>query len=151
MFAQSNTAVSETSFQEKRPKRILVVDDEPDIRRLNTKILCGHGYQVDSADDGISAWEIMQQNNYDLLVTDNQMSHLNGIELIQKLHDLDIVVPAVLATGVPPTEELKKHPGLPIKALLLKPYSVAALLATVSRVLDEMDGSSQVSGSANHP
>lgn len=47
MFAQSNTAVSETSFQEKRPKRILVVDDEPDIRRLNTKILCGHGYQVD--------------------------------------------------------------------------------------------------------
>ncbi len=93
----------------------------------------------------------MQQNNYDLLVTDNQMSHLNGIELIKKLHDLDIIVPAVLATGVPPTEELKKHPGLPIKALLLKPYSVAALLAIVSRVLDEMDGSSQVSGSANHP
>lgn len=151
MFAQSNTAVSETSFQEKRPKRILVVDDEPDIRRLNTKILCSHGYQVDSADDGISAWEIMQQNNYDLLVTDNQMSHLNGIELIKKLHDLDIIVPAVLATGVPPTEELKKHPGLPIKALLLKPYSVAALLATVSRVLDEMDGPSHISGSANHP
>src|ERR1039457_4461243 len=55
-------------------QRILVVEDDPDIRRLNTEVLSYFGYQVDAAEDGEAAWDALRQNNYDLIVTDNDRS-----------------------------------------------------------------------------
>ena len=115
--------------------RILVVDDEPLIRQLNTEILLDAGYQVDVADDGAVAWEALRLYNYDLLVTDNDMPNMSGVGLLQKLHAAHLSVPVIMATGTWPHAELKQQPWLQIEAQLLKPYTIAELLGTVRNVL----------------
>src|SRR5579859_935677 len=81
------------------PRRILVVDDDADIRQLSTDVLIQHGYHVDAAEDGAAAWEALQLKRYDLLVTDNEMPKLSGVELLEKLHAARMALPIIMATG----------------------------------------------------
>jgi DNA-binding response OmpR family regulator len=124
-----------TRDQANPPQRILVVDDEPHIRRLSAEVLAFSGYQVVAVEDGAVAWDTLQLNSYDLLVTDHNMPKLTGVDLVKKLHAAHMALPVILVTGAPPTEELKRHPWLQIDATLLKPYTVEELLGTVTKVL----------------
>ena len=120
--------------------RILVADDDEDIRRLNTEVLFSSGYKVDAVADGAVAWDTLQHNRYDLLVTDYNMPKMSGIELIKKLYAARIVLQVIMVSGTIPTEQLKRHPYLQIDATLLKPYTPDELLATVRKVLYATDG-----------
>jgi DNA-binding response OmpR family regulator len=124
-----------TRDQANLPQRILVVDDEPHIRRLSAEVLAFSGYQVVAVEDGAVAWDALQLNSYDLLVTDHNMPKLTGVDLVKKLHAAHMALPVILVTGALPTEELKRHPWLQIDATLLKPYTVEDLLGTVTKVL----------------
>jgi two-component system OmpR family response regulator len=117
------------------PFRILIVDDEPNIRHLCREALVHSGYHVDSAEDGAVAWEALQRNKYDLLVTDNNMCRLTGIGLIKKLHAAHMALPVIMVSGAMPTDELNRHPWLRIDAALLKPFTTAELLGAVREVL----------------
>jgi CheY-like chemotaxis protein len=116
-------------------QRILVVDDEQDIRRVNSEVLIYCGYHVDAAEDGALAWDALQLNNYDLLITDNNMPKVTGLELLEKIRAAQLGVPVILATGVLPEAVLDPHPWLQLKAVLLKPYTFDELLDTVKYVL----------------
>ena len=115
--------------------RILVVEDDIDIRHLNAEVLMDSGYHVDVAEDGEVAWDALQLNHYDLLITDNAMPKVTGIELLQKLHAARMLLPVIMATGVVPeevyTQSIWFHPA----ATLLKPYTLADFLRTVKDVL----------------
>jgi two-component system chemotaxis response regulator CheY len=117
------------------PHRILVVDDEPLVRQLNTKMLLDSGYDVDVAEDGSAAWATLQVNRYDLLVTDHNMPKMSGVELIKKLHEARVALPVIMATGAVPKEELAQYPWLQPAATLLKPYTAVEFLGTVKNVL----------------
>jgi len=119
----------------KTSPRILVVDDNVDIRRLNTEVLMNAGYKVDAANDGAVAWTALQLFDYALLITDNEMPTVTGVELIMKLRVEDMRLPVVLMSGTIPTEVFNQHPWLQIQATLVKPYSVPELLTTVKNVL----------------
>jgi two-component system response regulator MprA len=116
-------------------QRILVVDDDSMIRRMNTEALTYSGYEVDAAEDGATAWCAIQQENYDLIVTDNNMPHMTGVELLQLLHGARLTLPVIMATGSVPQDALDRYPWLEIDATLLKPYTSEELLATVKNVL----------------
>jgi DNA-binding response OmpR family regulator len=117
------------------PQRILVVEDDPDIRQLNTEVLTESGYVVDAAEDGVEAWHALNTKPYDLLITDNNMPIVTGLELIKKLRAEDMTLPVILMSGTLPEEELEKPLGLQIQATLLKPYTLAELFRTVKEVL----------------
>jgi DNA-binding response OmpR family regulator len=117
------------------PLRILVVDDEPDICRLNTEVLLESGYHVDAANDGAAAWQALNAGHYDLLITDNHMPTVTGLELIKKLRAEDMTLPVILMSATLPTVELATHPWLQIQATLKKPYTLTELLVTVKKVL----------------
>jgi DNA-binding NtrC family response regulator len=117
------------------PHRILVADDDPDIRSLNVKALTHLGYHVDAVEDGATAWDALQRKSHDLLLTDNNMPKVSGIELLKKMHAANIKMPVILATGVLPAEEF---PWIKPSATLLKPYSIDALLGMVSEVLTSL-------------
>src|SRR5882757_3375668 len=72
------------------PGRILVVEDDEDIRQLNSDALIHLGYQVDTAEDGVLAWEALNSQGYDLMVTDNTMPNMTGVELLKQLHGAGI-------------------------------------------------------------
>jgi len=117
-------------------RRILVVDDDDDIRRFNAEALTGSGYHVEAAVDGAEGWEALNANRYDLLITDNNMPKLTGIELIKKLNAARMPVPVILASGVSHTEESE----LRLAAVLPKPFTLEELLGTVKKVLGEANG-----------
>jgi DNA-binding response OmpR family regulator len=117
------------------PQRILVVEDDVVTLRLNVKVLTKSGYEVDAAGDGAVAWDALQLNGYDLLVTDNDMPNVSGIDLLKKLYTAHMAVPVIMVSGTMPVAELNRQPWLQIKAALPKPYAISELLATVKNVL----------------
>ncbi|MFZ1072398.1 MAG: response regulator [Verrucomicrobiia bacterium] len=117
------------------PQRILVVEDDVDIRRLNAEVLIHSGYEVEAAADGAAAWHALCADSYDLMITDNNMPKLTGVDLLKKLRSARMALPVIMATGILPKEEFTRHPWLQPEAMLLKPYTVEELLGTVSKVL----------------
>jgi CheY-like chemotaxis protein len=123
-------------FNGKRPAhRILVVDDDEDNRQLNTEVLIQSGYHVDAAEDGAAGWEALQLNNYDLLVTDNNMPKVSGVELLIKLRAAHVFLPVIMATATLPKKDFTRYPWLQPAVTLPKPYTVDELLGTVKEVL----------------
>jgi DNA-binding NtrC family response regulator len=115
--------------------RILVVEDEHDLRQLTAEVLIDAGYQVDIAEDGATAWAALQLSKYDLLITDQFMPKLSGIELLKKIHAAQMTLPVIMATGFLPTWEFALHTWLQPVKVLLKPYSFERLLGMVKDVL----------------
>jgi len=138
-LAEQNESNREALSSEARlPQRILVVEDDRDLRRLNTEALTHYGYQVDAAEDGLLAWDrINGQNgqNYDLMITDNRMPNMSGVELLKKMRDTSLSLPTLMATSEVPQSEFQKHPGIEPAAVLCKPYTVLELVEKVRKVL----------------
>ena len=95
-----------------KPYRILLVDDEKAVRDLHLELLTSAGYEVMAAADGALAWDAIQTQHFDLMITDNSMPKVSGVELINKLIDANIRLPIIIATGAAPQHELKRHPRL---------------------------------------
>jgi DNA-binding response OmpR family regulator len=116
-------------------KRILVVEDEHDLRQLTAEVLIDAGYHVDVAENGATAWSALQFSKYDLLITDQFMPKLSGVELLRKIYTANMTLPIIMATGFLPTWEFALHPCLQPVKMLLKPYSFQKLLGMVKNVL----------------
>jgi CheY-like chemotaxis protein len=84
-----------------------VVEGDEDIRRLNTEVLANSGYKVDAAVDGAIAWDTLQFNHYDLLVSDYNMPGMSGVELLKNLHAARIVLQVRYAVGDNPAREVE--------------------------------------------
>jgi DNA-binding response OmpR family regulator len=123
--------------ESKLPYRILLVDDEPQISELHSEVLNLCGYSVDTVSDGIVAWNTLIESSYDLLVTDNDMPRLTGLDLIKKVRFAGMTLPIILASGSIQMEELNKNPQLRIDAALFKPFSFDELLVTVEKLLSQ--------------
>jgi DNA-binding response OmpR family regulator len=126
--------------QASSPTRILLVDDDGDMRQLNTEALINSGYEVDGTKDGAAAWQALATECYDLMITDNKMPKVTGIDLLRKLRAAHMALPVIMATGKLPDEEFRRHPWLRPTATLLKPYTIDELLETVQEVLRATDG-----------
>jgi DNA-binding response OmpR family regulator len=124
-----------SKFQTSSHCRILAVDDDVCIRHIYTEALSQSGYDVDAAEDGDVAWDALQLYDYDLLITDQMMARVCGIELIQKMRAARIAMPVIMATSTIPEAEFTRQPWLQPDAVLLKPYSISELLGVVRRVL----------------
>jgi signal transduction histidine kinase len=116
-------------------QRILVVDDDISIRRLSTEMLIRFGYQVDAAADGAAGWKALQGNSYDLVITDNFMPKMTGVEMVKKLHAAGMKLPVIMATAMLPQEEFVSHPWLQAVTTLLKPFRANDLLSAVKKIL----------------
>jgi CheY-like chemotaxis protein len=115
------------------------MEDDISIRKSSTRALIRHGYEVDAAEDGAAGWEALNADGYDLMITDNTMPKMSGVELIRKLRSARVTLPVIMATGTLPTEEFTRSPWLQPAATLLKPYTAAEMVRTVKRVLREAD------------
>jgi DNA-binding response OmpR family regulator len=116
-------------------RRILLVDDERHIQRINFEGLTRAGYQVDVADSGVSAWKALTTNSYDLMITDNTMPRVTGMDLIKHMRSEGITLPVILASGTAQQQELVRFPWMAVSALLPKPYTIGQLLKLVDSVL----------------
>ena len=117
-------------------RRVLVVEDDEIIRAIVAHAIAQMGCEVDIAEDGQTAWEKLNVRNYDLLVTDNNMPRLTGLELVQMLRSADMMLPVILASGG--TSHV--DPALQITATLPKPFYTDQLLELVREILQTTSG-----------
>jgi len=113
--------------------RVLIVDDEEDIRSLMASILRMHGYQVDLAADGAAALALLRDGSHPaLILLDLMMPGVNGWELLDQLHaDAKLrTIPVVLVSGAGDLET--RAVSLGAAGYLRKPFDLESLVAAVS-------------------
>ena len=117
------------------PHRILLVEDESTVLQFSTTVLIRGGYQVTAVEDCEAAWEAIQSASYDLLVTDNQMPGMSGLELASKVRSAQFGLPIIVASGSIEAEELAQNQSLQPAIALPKPFTANQLLQTVAEAL----------------
>ncbi len=120
------------------PKRILLVDDEPRITLVlsrGLKIL-GQQYAIDTASDGQSALTKLQQQFYHLVITDIQMPHLTGIDLVQQAVQLSPKTQFVLMTAHDSPTLRHTIATLPIEGYIEKPFTLQEVRSIIVRLLE---------------
>ncbi len=115
--------------------RVLVVDDEPSIRDLLSKMLALVDYTVDVAPDGQSALEHMRLGSYNLLITDLRMPGMDGISVIHAARRLQADLPVIIITGFSTEASAIEAANLGVAGYLTKPFRVPKVLEAAAKAL----------------
>ena len=115
------------------PYRLLVVDDEPEIRELFQNVLSTEGYEVRVAKDGFAALAQMRRALPDLIVSDLKMPNMSGFEFLSIARRRFPQIPTIAISG---EFQLAVQPlGVLADAFLAKPFKFEELLAKVAELL----------------
>ncbi|MBI4327898.1 MAG: response regulator [Chloroflexi bacterium] len=116
---------------------ILVVDDEPYVRRMIKAALERHGFQVITAEDGASGLAAFtrHRDSIRVVLTDTVMPDMDGVELVRALRQLDQRIPIISASGCHDPGNLAELQALRVTAFLFKPFQLEELLRTVDGVV----------------
>jgi CheY-like chemotaxis protein len=118
--------------------RILVVDDEPDVRELVEVLLAAPDRQIDGADGGRAALDRLAVDSYDLVVSDLRMPEVDGIQIYQAIQERSAPRPALLFmsgfTNAAEFVPFLRETGTPVVA---KPFDVPELRRAVAQLLGE--------------
>jgi DNA-binding response OmpR family regulator len=121
-------------------KKILVVDDEEDIRKLVRRLLVEKGHQVIEADRGLLALRMVKEEQPDLILLDAMLPELHGFDIAKRLKDSDkygsipILMMSAVYRGWRIAADLKANYG--IEDYIEKPFRIAEILAKVARLLE---------------
>lgn len=120
-------------------ERILIVDDEESIAKLEKQILERLGYQVTMKLNSLEALEWFKENphNIDLIITDMAMPNMSGDKLSSEIKSIRPDVPLVLCTGYNDRIEDKNDKDMGIDGLLMKPIIKSDLAHMVRKIIDE--------------
>jgi CheY-like chemotaxis protein len=114
---------------------ILVVEDEPLHRELLVHAVIGAGFDAHIAKNGEEGWEALGRIKYALVITDHEMPRLTGLELIERLREVSQTPPCILISGCLPAPGNLLVKSVRPGAVLSKPFTVAQLIRTISRLL----------------
>jgi DNA-binding response OmpR family regulator len=120
-------------------KKILIVDDKTEFRRL-TKTILSNNYQVESAENGVEALSLLQ-NGYmpDLIVSDLMMPVLGGKDLVDQLKASGAFkhIPIIILSSIDKTDEKIKLIKMGADDYLEKPYNPSELLVRIEKLLKD--------------
>lgn len=116
------------------PKQILIIDDDEDLSFIISEILESYGYSVTCAHDSESAFELLSENTYHLILLDINLPDTTGFELCRELRRIS-TVPVIFASAR--TSETDRVTGFDIGGddYLPKPYSMKELLSRVNALI----------------
>jgi PAS domain S-box-containing protein len=119
-------------------ERVLVVDDSKEVRDFLVEyVLEPKGFQALTASNGLMGLEMAMTERPDLMITDQQMPQLTGLELLQKLREHDIDLPAILMTGQGSEETAVSAFRLGISDYIIKPIDAQELSDSIDNALRE--------------
>ncbi len=131
-----DTTKQNSAAQTRQPPRILVVDDETDIRNLLQEILEDEGYSVQVAEDGASARVILNDKPVDLVLLDIWMPDVDGITLLKEWAENGrLSMPVIMMSGHGTVETAVEATRMGAYDFIEKPLSLAKLLLTVEHAL----------------
>lgn len=118
-------------------KKILVIEDDPKVLRLEQAILAGAGYTVDTASRGAEAVEKLGTTQYDAIVLDIVMPGMDGYEVARRLRQLDTNkdTPLVMVAALSEPAVMKRGFEVEAAVFLKKPFTAEALRSAVRSVV----------------
>lgn len=118
--------------------KLLVADDEEILRMLIVDTLEDDGYEIDEASDGGEAYNLIQSNDYDLVLLDYMMPEMTGLEVIKKVRDEgkeEVKIMMLTAKAQKKDEEVARQAGA--NYYISKPFSPVELAEVVEGILSE--------------
>ncbi|MBD3673710.1 MAG: response regulator [Planctomycetaceae bacterium] len=121
------------------PARVLVVDDNELNRRMLARFMDHMGHQSDFAADGREALGKIQQTDFDLVLLDILMPHMNGLEVLQELNDQGLLrhLPVLVLSGLDSSAEIIQCIELGAEDFLSRPINLTLLKARVNACLEK--------------
>ena len=115
-------------------KRILIVDDDQTVREVLQDLLESEAYEVETAHDGLSAWEKLsqQRESYEMILLDLTMPRMSGIQLIHMLEQQEDgqLLPIIILSA--DSDAIQKVLEMGMRHILAKPFDLEKVLALVA-------------------
>jgi two-component system, OmpR family, alkaline phosphatase synthesis response regulator PhoP len=113
--------------------RILCVEDDLDSLQMLSMLLTSNGYEVVCTDDSKNALQIAQEQQFDLLLLDNWLPEVSGVELTKRLREFDTYTPVVFYSGVAQQRDQLEALEAGAQLYLTKPIGVNDLIEEIDR------------------
>lgn len=119
--------------------RILVVEDDPSLRRLMTKQLEANGFSVVTANNGLDGLMVLEKDKPDAIVCDVSMPELDGLEFVKGLKSRDETrhIPVIFVTGNQDPGQMVNGINVGARYYLTKPFDMNELIWKVKRVITD--------------
>lgn len=116
------------------PPRLLIIDDDPLLRRILTLVLEQEGYVVETSAEGLDALARIESAPPALILVDISMPGLDGLELLRRLGHLPVVPPAIVVSAR--VDASRAARALGAVDFIAKPFDIEQLASVVARVLN---------------
>lgn len=116
-------------------ERILIVDDEENVLVLFKRVLAKEGYQVECASSGYEALHRLENNSFNLVLTDLKMNGMDGLDLVRKSKALNPAVPFIMITAYGTIQAAMTAGKEGVENFLIKPIDIEELKLAVKKVL----------------
>jgi len=119
--------------------RILIVDDDENIRKVLVTILEEEGYAVDSVDTAKKAIEATKKKFYNIALIDIRLPDMEGIELLTRMRETTPRIRKVIITGYPTLQNAVEAVNRGADAYIMKPFNMDKVLATIKEQLKKQE------------
>lgn len=117
------------------PARILVLEDDEDLRNVLQEVLSDEGYLVTSVGQGLAAVEMAQSQAFDLIIADIRMEGMDGLEAVERTQSLQPGIGSLIVSGYATEHDTARAERLEVGAYIHKPFKMQDLLAAIRREL----------------
>ncbi len=118
-------------------QRILVVDDEAEVREMLVTALQRRGFDAVAVESGLAALELLGRRQFDAVISDQTMPRMSGLDLMTRIHRHRPGLPVILCTGYSETLDADAARQAGAAAFLRKPIAADSLIDTLARLLGE--------------
>jgi len=125
--------------------KILIVDDDPEIRFTLEALLSAEGYQVDAAETGMEAIRKAEEKWYNIALIDINLPDINGIRLLTKLREGSPKMRKIIITGFPTLPNAVDALNNQANAYLIKPVDIPKMLEAIRNQLEQQESEKTLS------
>jgi DNA-binding NtrC family response regulator len=117
--------------------KVLVADDDKNLRNVLMSELFDEGFDVDETDNGMKTVDLLEKNEYDVLLLDLNMPGLSGMDVLDKIKDLEISTEVVILTAYATVSTAVEAMKLGAYDYLTKPFQIEELIAVINKAYEK--------------
>ncbi len=117
--------------------KVMIVDDEESIRLMFRRVLSSSQYEVHEATNGMEALNSIKKEEYSAILLDLRMPHMNGLQVIEKMKEMDIKTPIIMMSAYGTVPEAVEAMKLGAMDYLVKPFDIDELKMTLERIIQQ--------------
>lgn len=117
--------------------KVLIADDDKNLRKVLMNELSDEGFDVDATDNGIKTMDLLEKDEYDVLLLDLNMPGLNGMDVLKKIKDIEILTEVIILTAHATVSTAVDAMKLGAYDYLTKPFKVEVLIAVIGKAYEK--------------